>query len=53
MAKYEHACDVLADRQLFELGDLEWAEFRELLDRPLSHNPRLEKLFTERFVDPI
>ena len=47
-ATLAHARDVLADRRLFELGDVAWADFLEVLDRPVSHNPRLEKLFAEQ-----
>ena len=47
-ATLAHARDVLADRRLFELGDVAWAEFLEVLDRPVSHNPRLEKLFAAK-----
>ena len=47
MAKTERFA-VLADRQLFELGDVAWAEFLAVLDRPVSHNPRLEKLFAAK-----
>ena len=47
MAKTERFA-VLADRQLFELGDVAWAEFLAVLDRPVLHNPRLEKLFVAK-----
>lgn len=47
-ATLAHARDVLADRRLFELGDVAWAEFVAVLDRPVSHNPRLAKLFAEQ-----
>ena len=47
-ATLAHARDVLADRRLFQLGDVAWADFLELLDRQVSHNPRLEKLFAEQ-----
>ena len=47
-ATLAHARDVLADRRLFELGDVAWADFLEVLDRPVSRNPRLEKLFAEQ-----
>ena len=46
-ATVEHAQDVLADRRLFLLGDAAWQEFTALLDRPVIHKPRLEKLFAE------
>ena len=47
-ATLAHARDVLAERRLFKLGDVAWAEFLAVLDRPVSHNPRLEKLFTAK-----
>lgn len=46
-ATLAHARDVLADRRLFQLGDVAWAEFVAILDKPASHNPGLEKLFAE------
>jgi len=39
-----HARDILADRRLFLLDDAAWTEFQALLDRPVTSNPRLEKL---------
>ena len=44
------ARDVLADRRLFVLDDAAWTEFLAVLERPVSHKPRLEKLFTERSI---
>jgi uncharacterized protein (DUF1778 family) len=46
-ATLAHARDVLADRRLFALDDAAWTEFLAVLDRPVSHKPRLEKLFAE------
>lgn len=46
-ATLAHARDVLADRRLFTLDDAAWAEFVSVLDRPVSHKPRLAKLFAE------
>lgn len=46
-ATLAHAREVLADRRLFQLGDVAWAEFVATLDRPARHNPGLEKLFAE------
>jgi uncharacterized protein (DUF1778 family) len=46
-AALAHAQDVLADRRLFVLDDAAWTEFLALLDRPATHNPRLENLFAE------
>ena len=45
--KAYHARDVLADRRLFLLDDAAWTQFNALLDRPVTHRPRLERLFTE------
>lgn len=45
-AAIEHAKDVLADRRLFLLDDAAWSEFEAILDRPVVHKPRLEKLFS-------
>lgn len=44
------ARDVLADRRLFVLDDAAWTEFLAVLDRPVSHKPRLEKLFAEQSI---
>jgi uncharacterized protein (DUF1778 family) len=41
------AHDVLADRRLFLLDDAAWAEFQALLDRPVTHKPKLTKLLNE------
>jgi uncharacterized protein (DUF1778 family) len=41
------AADILADRKLFILDDAAWTEFNAMLDAPVSHKPRLEKLFSE------
>lgn len=46
-ATLAHARDVLADRRLFAIDDAAWMEFLAVLDRPVSHKPRLEKLFAE------
>jgi uncharacterized protein (DUF1778 family) len=46
-ATLARARDVLADRRLFTLDDAAWAEFVSVLDRPVSHKPRLAKLFVE------
>lgn len=48
-ATLAHARDVLADRQLFAL-DGAWTEFLAVLDRPVSHKPRLAKLFAEASI---
>lgn len=45
-----HARDVLADRRLFVLTDAAWTDFLAALDRPVSHKPRLERLFVERSI---
>jgi uncharacterized protein (DUF1778 family) len=46
-ATLARARDVLADRRLFVLDDATWTEFLAVLDRPVSHKPRLAKLFAE------
>ncbi|WP_431240436.1 DUF1778 domain-containing protein [Mycolicibacterium aichiense] len=47
------ALDILADRKLFVLDDAAWNEFQAQLDAPVSHKPRLEKLFSEPTIfDP-
>ncbi len=49
-ATLAHARDVLADRRLFVLDDAAWTEFLAVLDRPVSHKPRLEKLLAEQSI---
>jgi uncharacterized protein (DUF1778 family) len=49
-AAVAHARDVLADRRAFAVDDAAWAEFLAVLDRPVSHKPRLAKLFGEASV---
>ena len=49
-ATINHAIDVLADRRMFAIDDAAWGEFLAVLDRPVSHKPRLEKLFAEPSV---
>lgn len=44
------AQDVLADRRLFMLDDAAWTEFEALLDRPVTHKPKLTKLLNEPSV---
>jgi uncharacterized protein (DUF1778 family) len=46
-ATLARARDVLADRRLFVLKDVAWTQFNALLDRPVTHKPRLEKLLLE------
>ncbi|BBX12719.1 MAG: DUF1778 domain-containing protein [Mycolicibacter algericus] len=46
-ATLAHAREVLADRRLFMLDASAWSEFVSVLDRPVSQQPRLEKLFAE------
>nr|WP_231752314.1 DUF1778 domain-containing protein [Mycobacterium gordonae] len=38
---------MLADRRLFTLDAPAWSEFVAVLDRPVSHKPRLKRLFTD------
>ncbi len=49
-ATVAHALDVLADRQVFVIGDAAWTEFLVVLDRPVTHKPRLEALLAEPSV---
>ncbi len=44
------AREVIADQRLFELDDATWTEFQTILERPIQHKPRLEKLFDEDSV---
>ncbi len=46
-ATMSHAMDVLADRRMFAIDDAAWSQFVAVLDRPVSHKPRLAKLFSE------
>ncbi len=46
-ATISHATDVLADRRVFAIDNAAWSEFLDVLDRPVSHKPRLEKLLAE------
>jgi uncharacterized protein (DUF1778 family) len=41
---------VLADRRLFVLDDSAWNQFMAVLERPVSHKPRLAALFAEPSV---
>ncbi|KAA1252238.1 DUF1778 domain-containing protein [Mycobacterium simiae] len=36
--------------RLAVLDDAAWAEFLAVLDRPVSHKPRLERLFAEQSI---
>lgn len=49
-AVVSRARDVLADQLLFRLGDAAWAEFLAVLDRPVVHKPRLERLFATESI---
>lgn len=49
-ATMSHAIDVLADRRLFAIDDAAWNKFNTVLDRPVQHKARLEKLFSEPSV---
>lgn len=40
------AANVLADRRAFVLDGPSWTEFMALIDRPVQHKPRLEKLLS-------
>lgn len=41
------AAEVLADRRLFLLDDVQWAAFMAALDAPSKPMPRLERLLNE------
>lgn len=49
-AALARAHDVLADQRLFGLDDAVWAEFLEVLDRPVVDKPRLMTLFAEESI---
>jgi len=49
-ATISRAIDVLADRRMFAIDNAAWGEFLAVLDRPVSHKPRLERLFAEPSV---
>jgi len=49
-AAVSHARDVLVDRRLFILDAAAWTEFLSVLDRPVVHKPRLEKLFASESI---
>lgn len=44
------ARDVLACRRVFSLDDADWKAFMQVLDRPVSVNPRLAELLAEPSV---
>lgn len=44
------AAQTLADRRHFVLGEAQWKEFQEALDRPVQSKSRLKKLLRERGV---
>ncbi len=41
------AAQTLADRRQFVLGEAQWQEFQQALDRPVQAKPRLKKLLRE------
>ena len=49
-ATLSHAIDVLADRRLFAIDDAASNEFIAVLDRPVQHKARLQKLFSDPSV---
>lgn len=49
-ATMSHAREVLSDRRVFAIDDAAWGEFLAVLDRPVSHKPRLKKLLAEPSV---
>jgi uncharacterized protein (DUF1778 family) len=40
----------LVGRRVFAVDDAVWAELLAILDRPVSHPPRLQELFAEASV---
>ncbi len=42
--------EALVDRRLFQLDDAQWQAFQDVLDRPVTHKPRLAKLLSEKSV---
>lgn len=46
-AAVTRAEDTLADRRVFRLDDIAWAEFTAILDRPAHRIPDLAKLLNE------
>jgi uncharacterized protein (DUF1778 family) len=49
-AVVSRARDVLADQRMFALDDAGWTEFLAVLDRPVVHKPRLERLFATETI---
>lgn len=49
-ATMSHAREVLSDRRVFAIDDAAWRKFLAVLDRPVSHKPRLKKLLDEPSV---
>jgi uncharacterized protein (DUF1778 family) len=49
-AAITRAGDVLADRRVFPVSDVAWTEFLVVLDRPVSHKPRLQRLLAEESI---
>lgn len=46
-AALSRAFEVLADRRVFTVDDTAWNELLAVLDRPVSHKPRLAQLLAE------
>jgi len=42
--------EVLVDRRLFRLDAAAWEAFQDALDRPVTPNPRLAKLLSDKSV---
>jgi len=40
----------LVDRRLFQLDDVQWQAFQDVLDRPVTEKPRLARLLSEKSV---
>lgn len=44
------AQDVLVDRVLFSLDDVQWQAFQDALDRPVGATPHLARLIAEKSI---
>jgi uncharacterized protein (DUF1778 family) len=48
-ARHE-AVDVIADRRVFQLDQQQMSEFENILNRPVSDNPKLQRLLTGKTI---
>ena len=49
-AGIDAAEDALADRRTFRLDERRWRAFQDVLDRPVTDKPRLDRLLAEKSV---